>query len=235
MKSRLRTPGVVTLTIITSAMKQFIRESITSLSKQTKTLVFTVLYSICTVSSAYSVIANPDFESGGLSPWYQWIDGGGDMFYEEDWNVSSADSHSGLYSATVVGNKGLRQDFAPVATDTINAITFWMKHPSLTSSIAASGVNIFYSDETKSTPFIDASGTTDWQFYDVTADVLAEKLLVGFSVTGYLRTDTAVDRTFFDDITINAVPTNAVPTPPILYLFGTGLIGLVVMARRKAA
>lgn len=170
------------------------------------TVIFYLFTSVFNLSFAYSVITNSDFESGSLLPWYQWIDGGTYDGIEEDWNVTTSDSHTGSFSATVVGNKGLRQDFTPAPTENINTISFWMKHPNLTSPVAASGVDFFYSDGTKSTVFISAPGTTEWEFYDVTADLLLEKQLVSFSVTGYKSTDAAIDRAYFDSVTINAVP-----------------------------
>jgi len=169
-------------------------------------LVCYLLFNFSSASFAYSVVTNADFESGALTPWYQWIDGGTYDGVEEDWNVTSADSYSGSYSATVVGNKGLRQDFAPVATDAISAITFWMQHPNLTSPVAASGVDFFYSDGTKSTVFISAPGTTDWQFFDVTTGLISGKQLISFSVTGYKSNDTAIDRAFFDNVTLPQFP-----------------------------
>ena len=71
-----------------------------------------------------NLLTNSGFESGALSPWFQdHVFGGG-----EDWNVTTADAHSGLYSATNTGNKEIRENFSPVPVQNITSISFWAKH-----------------------------------------------------------------------------------------------------------
>jgi hypothetical protein len=93
-------------------------------------------------AQAAQILSNPGFESGSLSPWFQDRDFGG----VEAWNVTSSDAHSGTFSATDVGNKEIRQNFAAIPTSLITDISFWAKHPD--ASVTALFVDLFYSDST---------------------------------------------------------------------------------------
>jgi hypothetical protein len=81
-------------------------------------------------SWATNIIVNPIFEDGDLSPWY-------------GWDITSADAHSALHSATVLGRfDKIRQDFSPILTDSINEISFWMRQP----ETAMSTITLFFAD-----------------------------------------------------------------------------------------
>ena len=159
------------------------------------------------------MITNGGFETGGLTPWYQ--DRGSGI---EGWNVTNADSHSGLYSATDVGNIEIRQDFAAIPVNQIVELSYWLKQP----AIAISAFNFFYSDSSwyQDTVFLS---TADWEFFDVTSYLEAGKDLVGFSVFGYSGGSPAEDRTYLDDVTLNVVP---VPGAVLLGLLGLSAAGL---------
>lgn len=100
---------------------------------------------------AVNILVNPDFESGALSPWYQAADYGGG----EDWNVTSADVHSGQYSVTDAGNKLIAQDFAAVPVSLIFEASFWLRN----NDASINTVYFRYSDN-----------TTEENFWKPTAD-----------------------------------------------------------------
>ena len=81
------------------------------------------LLSMAVPAFGANVLSNPGFESGVLSPWYQYSGSA----IGTDWYVTSAESHTGTYCATDVGSKGLRQDFAAIPTNTITEASFWIK------------------------------------------------------------------------------------------------------------
>lgn len=91
---------------------------------------------------AANILTNPGFETGTLPSWFQ--DENGSPAEPEDWNVTGADAHSGAFSATVVGNKSIRQNFGPVSTDDIIELSYWLKQPELDSAFSA--LQLFYSD-----------------------------------------------------------------------------------------
>ena len=104
------------------------------------------------------MMTNGGFETGGLTPWYQ--DRGSGI---EGWNVTNADSHSGLYSVTDVGNIEIRQDFAAIPVNQIVELSYWLKQP----EIAISAFNLLYSDNTWYQYTVLLS-TADREFLDVT-------------------------------------------------------------------
>ncbi len=181
----------------------------------------TTLVVVCmsiTVAHA-DMIINGGFETGGLTPWFQGAGSG-----VEDWNVTSADSHSGQYSATDVGNIEIRQNFAAIPVNQIVELSYWLKQP----EAALSAFHLYYSDSSYYQGAFNLS-TTDWEFFDVTSYLEAGKDLVGFSVYGYIGSNEVEDRTYLDDVTLSVVP---VPGAVLL-----GFIGLSCSAgwlrRRK--
>ena len=68
--------------------------------------VIVLLTCVLSVSSLFAdeILVNPGFETGALSPWAQARSFTG----PEDWNVTSADTHTGEFSATDIGNKELK-------------------------------------------------------------------------------------------------------------------------------
>ncbi len=189
-------------------------------------ICFAALFLTGTPATADNVILNPGFESGSLSPWFQ----GHDLTGIEDWNVTSADAHSGTFSATDVGNTEIRQNFVPVATDAITEASFWAKHPDSRDRILA--YDFFYTDGTDD-EFLVFTSDTRWDFFNVTANLVPGKMLDGFSIFGITRGRSTLGRTYFDDVIINADP--AVPEPgSIALLFGMGLTGAgFLMTRRR--
>jgi hypothetical protein len=181
-------------------------------------ILIAVCLGVTTVQA--DMIINGGFETGSLTPWYQ---GGGSGV--ENWNVTSADAHSGLYSATDVGNIEIRQNFVAIPVNQIVELSYWLKQP----EAALSAFHLYYSDSSYYEGAFNLS-TTDWEFFDVTSSLEAGKDLIGFSVYGYVGSNEIEDRTYLDDVTLSVVP---VPGAVLL-----GWIGLSCSAgllrRRKA-
>src|SRR5215203_1240470 len=164
----------------------------------------TFLVAQCLATSAIAqVLLNSGFETGALSPWFQDRDFAPG---EENWHVTAASPHSGAFAATGIGNKEIRQNFAPVPTNSIQHVSFWARHETTLVDLLA--VDFFYSDSTTN-EFHVSTQTTNYEFFDVTSHLTAGKQLVGFSIFG-----NANGRTFIDDATI------AVPEPSSLLLAG---------------
>jgi hypothetical protein len=149
---------------------------------------------VSAASGQVNVLANAGFESGALDPWFQAADFGG----PEDWNVTGADSHTGEFSATDVGNKLIIQEFAPVPTGDILEASFWIKQP----EIAISAVYFEYSDGT-STENLIFLATPEWEFFDMTGLLAPGKSLVAFGLYGYVGAGKDEDRSYVDDWTVS--------------------------------
>lgn len=159
----------------------------------------TVVAMLCAhpAAAGVNILQNAGFEDGVLDPWYLDNDFGGD----EAWNVTNADAHSGMFSATNVGNMSIRQDFAAVATADILELSFWLRQP----EIVISAIDFFYSDNT-SEEFLVFLSTDGWEFFDVTNELDIGKELTGFAVFGYLGGGELEDRTYIDDAQVSVVP-----------------------------
>jgi hypothetical protein len=179
-------------------------------------------------ASATNILQNGGFETGSLSPWFE---GQNVTPGYVDWQVNSADVHSGAFSAYDVGNKELRQNFAATPVADIDQLSFWMRHPALVDAPAY--VTFFYSDAT-SAGFTEYSSSTDWQFFNLTGLLDASKSLIGFSVYGYINgPGTPVTR--LDDFVIDV--RNGVPEPSAwaLMVAGFGFAGAMLRRRRIEA
>jgi hypothetical protein len=159
-----------------------------------------------------NILVNPGFETGALAPWYQKADYGG----PENWNVTTADVHSGTYSATDRGNKLIAQDFAAVATDSIIEASLWLKN--VDASINA--VYFQYSDLTTEENIWWPTG--GWDYVDATGWLDPGKQLVSFGVYGVSGGTT--ERTYVDDWKI------IIPEPSAVLLLGLG--GALAFRRR---
>lgn len=179
-------------------------------------LIFTIVV-VALPTSAQNLLTNAGLEDGVISPWYQ-SEGSG----IEEWNVTSADAHSGTFSATAVGNVHVRQDFAATPVSDISSITFWLKDVDPTGFHL---VFLYYDDDTISSTSLFS--TTSWAMYDVTAALRTDKNLNGFGLWGYEASNLAEDRTYLDDVQVMAVP-----EPTSLAVVSLGAIALYRKRKR---
>lgn len=168
---------------------------------------------------AVNLVSNAGFESGSLAPFVQDQDFGG----PENWNVTSVDAHTGLFSATDVGNKRIMQSFAATSVASISEVSVWIKNP----DVVVNAVALFYDDSTVQEGIVWAPNG-EWNKVDVTSWLLAGKNLNGIGVWGYIGGGAGEDRTYVDDFVVEAVP-----EPATMAAIGLGLAGLVSKRRRK--
>lgn len=187
-------------------------------------IVALTFYSIDAQADSLPPFANPGFESGTLSPWFQ------DQIFSgtEDWNVTSVDAHSGLFSATAVGDRTIRQNFPPVLGNLVREISFWIKQPSVSSGLVSGGTAVSYHFSDGGTlvshrPEVSA----DWIFIDATA-IFPNSVLTGISISGYSDGTSFEPRTFVDDFTFRVVP-----EPSTLMLGAGGFVILLGLIRRR--
>lgn len=167
------------------------------------TIALLVLAATGGLASA-DVLINPGFEDGALTPWYQKVDLGG----PENWNVTTADAHSGMYSATDRGNKLIAQDFAAIQVSDILEASLWLRNLDMSLNV----VYFQYSDG--STEENEWWPNGSWEFIDATGWLDGGKSLVSFGVYG-ISGAMPTERTYVDDWTLNVVP-----EPASLVLFG---------------
>lgn len=181
---------------------------------------------VVTPVPAANILSNPGFESGVLSPWYNDEDFGA----VEPWNVTNTDAHSGTFSATNAGDSSIRQDFAAIAAASITELSFWIKQPEAAIFVA----EYFYSDATSAQGALQFLSGGDWEFFDLTSELDVTKQLTGFAVFGYQGFDDIEDRTFLDDVLIDAPRTPTVPEPSSILLLSLGVVTFGLVRRRCA-
>jgi hypothetical protein len=181
-----------------------------------KYFAIAVTFGIAGSSLAMNLVSNSGFESGVLSPWVQ------DSNFapaDEDWNVTNADSFTGSFSATDVGDKGLFQGFTVPNKFHITDVSFAIRN--LDGSLNA--YDLIYSDSTKGT-FLYFPTDGNWHVVDVTANVDTTKVLSGIRIFGVSGGDT--QRTFVDDVQVDAVP-----EPATMAALGVG--AMAFLRRRR--
>jgi hypothetical protein len=185
------------------------------------------MFSLAAPVAAANIIVNGDFETGVLSPWFDGTDFGG-----TPWAITGLDAQTGTYSATNIGNREIRQNFAGVAGSSITVASLWIRHPDFVD-YAPAAITYFYDDMT-SNEFLVESTDSQWEKFNILAQLNKSKTLIGFSVYGY--TDIGVNRTFIDNIVIDTTPA-AIPEPAswAMLIAGFGLVGGAVRRRRRRA
>jgi PEP-CTERM motif len=187
-------------------------------------LVLSLMLSGLPASAA--LFGNGGFETGVLDPWVRGIDASNPFNTTVPWTVSADAAHTGAFGATVIDNFELRQDFDPVATETISELSFWIRHPledfgglALITLIYDTGFEDFF-------PAITESGA--WTFFDLTSSLQPGLLLSGISVFGFTSAGQLVNRTDLDDVTLNVT----VPEPAAIMFLVAGLAGIYVRKRQ---
>lgn len=160
-------------------------------------------------AAAGNILVNPGFEDGALHPWYQKADYGG----PEDWNVTTADFHSGMYSATDRGNKLIAQDFDPVPVADILEASVWVRN--LDASFNA--IYFEYSDLSTQEEVL-SHPSAEWNYWEMTSYLIPGKELISFGVYGV--SGGVTERTYVDDWVLNVVP-----APAGLAVLSLGLLG----------
>ena len=191
-------------------------------------LSIAILATVMAASAAQAnVLVNSGFETGALTPWAQTADFGSQAF-NSNWAITSADAHSGSFSATDVGNKKIEQSFAGVAASSITQVSFWLKHPDGNNVPAA--FDFTYSDASVG-EFVVNTSSHGWTFFDVTADLDTSKTLVGFGVFGCDCGNKNNSTTLVDDFLIQTA--GGVPEPATWALMLMGTFGAGAMLRRQ--
>jgi len=183
-----------------------------------KKVVFTLVILLASSAFASELLVNGDFESGNLSPWYTARNFCSGTCIP--WQISTANPHTGTYSAMDEGNIEMRQDFTPTPGANITNVSFWTYTDS-----GVNAVDFFYTDSTDS-EFVVFANPNTWTLENVTSDVDPTKTLEGFSIWGSGPNHI----TYIDDASITS---NGVPEPGTLVMLGSGVLAAAGVIRRK--
>jgi hypothetical protein len=173
-----------------------------------------------------AVIANGDFDSGSLAPWYEDRSFGS----TRPWSIGSLDPHSGGYYAFNLGPLELRQNFTPILGSEITQFSFFVG-----AQFANRGnpmIEIFYSDSASSgsreialDPSHASGGASFgwiWDEVDLLPFVDESRQVSGVSVVGIPN----------NVLRIDTFSLTAVPEASISALLGGSLVGLALHRRR---
>jgi len=185
-----------------------------------KLIWIAALAGVAMTAHANEVLVNTGFETGDVSPWVTDLDFSGGT--GTAWFATDTDSFTGKWCAENIGNMRLAQMFTPTATTDISSISFALKQP-----VAINTAYDFIYADGSIDEFLIFEQNGDWNVYDVTANLDPSKTLAGFGIYGL--TGTADDRSFVDDIHIDA---KAVPEPASMTALAFGALALI-RRRRK--
>lgn len=158
-----------------------------------------------------NVLVNPGFETGSLAPWF--ANNGSP-------SVTNNEAHTGTFSSMGFSGDEIRQNFAPVLTNGISEVSFWVKRP----TFPFDQYSFYYNDAPTFTSTITGVGS-DWEFFNITSLLTPNAHLTGFSIYG-----TSSGPAYLDDFMINAGP---IPEPTSLALIGAAMICATARRRRN--
>ncbi|MFV9616679.1 MAG: VPLPA-CTERM sorting domain-containing protein [Gammaproteobacteria bacterium] len=208
-------------------------------NKCTKLAVAVTVSLSAVAVQAAQIEVNGGFETGDFTGWAQYPSGGTTQ------SITTVNPSSGTYAANVnipVGagavNNVLKQERLLDGTGLLSAGDIISYSFDVRGSAADGGVlfleNFCETDSVLCGQDLQViNATSDWQ--TITGD-----FTLGAGVTAYTlqfaavcgATATCTADYYFDNVSVTA-DVNAVPVPAAAWLFGSGLIGLVGMARRK--
>jgi hypothetical protein len=174
------------------------------------------------------VIANGDFDTGSLAPWYVDRSFGS----TRPWAVGSLNPHSGGYYAANLGPLELRQDFTPTLGSEITQFSFFVvaQFPNRGNPM----IELFYSDGSSSGPKeipLDPSHASGgsvsgwiWDEVDLLPFVDGIRKVSGVSIIGIPN----------NVLRIDTFSLTAVPEPSTFVLLGGSHVGIVSHRRRGA-
>ena len=206
--------------------------------KQALTMSAATLALTFSASSMAALVPNGDFESGGDS-WGVEPAGGASFSFEATGGNGGGylkmDNTTAAWGGVAISTDdpagSLIGDFGVTAG---GSHTYLFDMKTISGSGAGAGIKIEYWNEAG---FLSTSGdnffgtTSDWQSYSFTqtADAGATRLkivLLGINADSVLG---------FDNVCVDDCSAPQVPVPAAVWLFGSGLLGLVGVARRKKA
>jgi hypothetical protein len=164
-----------------------------------------------------NLFENAGLESGVLAPWFQ------DETFQgtENWHVTAADSHSGSYSATAVGDRSIRQAFTPVPSGNIRELSFWLREPSVGNGVYG-GLAIKFFLPSGHVDYRTQALSPGWEFFNLTNQIPKNQTITGISVFGYSGGNGGEARIYLDDLVLR---TGDRPPSIALTRFGEPAIG----------
>ena len=189
-------------------------------------------------TSMAGLVPNGDFESGGDS-WALEFGGGGAFNFEatggNGGGYLAMDNTSAVWGSVAVStDSDPASDLSVFGATAGVANTFLWDMKAVSGPGGGGGIKIEYYDiaggvTTSGDNFF--ASTTDWSSYSFTE--VASATAVSMKVV--LLAINADSVLGYDNVCVNDCSTSAVPVPAAVWLFGSGLLGLVGVARRKRA